>query len=174
MGFPPVQSRPNCATRYAEIAWTSSGADMPQRSYMLATTVSQSRFCRLTTVTRSRLWQTAQRVSTSSLPGPLGSAAAVAAGAPGPKLLNDGVGLARRQLRAAQHHVVDVLLPADRPVAARHDDVQGVALRAGGRDQVAALSRRQRARGLGAKRRGGAENERKHADEHKTPHGHTL
>src|SRR5215510_15156309 len=50
---------------------------MPQRSYMLATTVSQSRFCRLTTVTRSRLWQTAQRVSTSSLPGPLGSAAAV-------------------------------------------------------------------------------------------------
>ena len=60
---------------------------MPQRSYMLATTVSQSRFCRLTTVTRSRLWQTAQRVSTSSLPGPLGSAAAVAAGAPGPKLV---------------------------------------------------------------------------------------
>jgi hypothetical protein len=40
--------------------------------------------------------------------------------------------------------------------------------------QIAALSRRQRARGLGAKRRGGAENERKHADEHKTPHGHTL
>src|SRR5258707_1359545 len=56
---------------------------MPQRSYMLATTVSQSRFCRLTTVTRSRLWQTAQRVSTSSLPGPLGSAAAVAARALG-------------------------------------------------------------------------------------------
>src|SRR5215831_1725620 len=41
----------------------------------------------LTTVTRSRLWQTAQRVSTSSLPGPPGSAAAVAAGAPGPKLV---------------------------------------------------------------------------------------
>src|SRR6516225_718604 len=163
MGFPPVQSRPNCATRYAEIAWTSSGADMPQRSYILATTVSQSRFCRLTTVTRSRLWQTAQRVSTSSLPGPLGSAAAVAAGAPGPKLVMrycDGVGLARPQLRAAQHHVVDVLLPADRPVASRHDDVQGVALRACGRDQIAPLSRRQGARGLGMKRRGGAENER--------------
>src|SRR5262249_60455250 len=63
---------------------------MPKRSYMLATTVSQSRFCRLTTVTRSRLWHTAQRVSTSSLPGPLGSAAAVAAGGPGPHVVERG------------------------------------------------------------------------------------
>src|SRR5215475_6053162 len=138
MGFSPVQSRPNCATRYAEIAWISSGADMPQRSYMLATTVSQSRFCRLTTVTRSRLWQTAQRVSTSSLPGPLGSAAAVAAGAPGPKLVMRYwmTVSASRGVNCAPRSTVDVL--------------------------------------LGAKRRGGAENERKHADEHETPHGHTL
>jgi hypothetical protein len=49
-----------------------------------------------------------------------------------------------------------------------------VALRACGRHQIAALSRRQGARGLGMKRRGGAENERKRAYEQDTPHGHTL
>lgn len=79
----------------------------------------------------------------------------------GDEILNDGVGLARRQLRAAQHHVVDVLLPADGPVAARRDDAQGVALRAGGRDQLAPLAGRQGACGLRMQRRGGADNERR-------------
>src|SRR5262249_61792103 len=92
----------------------------------------------------------------------------------GDEMWADGLARAGRHLRAAQPHVVVVLPPAARPAAARHDDVQGVALRAGGRDQVAALSGRQRARGLGAKRRGGAENERERAYEHEMPHGHTL
>ena len=63
----------------------------------------------------------------------------------GDEILNDGVGLARRQLRAAQDHVVDVILPSDRPVPAGHEDVQGVALRAGGGDEIAAVALRQRA-----------------------------
>src|SRR5258708_34845408 len=56
---------------------------------MLATRVGHSDFCRLADATRSRSWQTVQRPSTRSLPGPPGSATGVAdaAGVVGPKFV---------------------------------------------------------------------------------------
>ena len=74
----------------------------------------------------------------------------------GDEVSNDGVGLARRQLRAAQHHVVDVAPPSHRAVAPGHDDAQAMALRARRADEVAAFALRQR-RGLSAERRAGGE-----------------
>ena len=112
-----------------------------------------------TTVTRSRPWQTAQRVSTSSLPGPLGSATdRLPAAAPGPKLVvrywmtvsaSRGVNCAPRStmLWTWRFHPTG-------PSRHRHDDVKRVALRAGGRDECRgrrpAAGRRRSGRASGA------------------------
>jgi hypothetical protein len=84
------------------------------------------------------------------------------------------VGLARAELRAAQHHVMDVPLPADRPVAHRQDHGECVALRAGGGDEVAPVTRRQRVGGLrqrGCRREPERDGETRNS---KAAHGHTL
>jgi hypothetical protein len=85
------------------------------------------------------------------------------------------LGLARVELRAAQHHVVDVPLPADRPVAHGQDHGERVALGAGGGDEVAAVARRQRIGGLLRRCRRRAEPERGgESRESEARHRHTL
>ena len=80
------------------------------------------------------------------------------------------------QRRAAQPHIVDVPSPSCLAFAYRHDRRQGMALRAGGGDQLPSLALRQRACGLRLCRR--ARNEVGHSEgaqeTTQTPYHHTL
>ena len=98
----------------------SSGVAVAPQATMLVTMTGHAPCWRLTVAMRSRSWHRPQRVSTRSLPCPSGSVTGLAGGklAPGPRLsdeiVHDFVDLRRRQLRATQHHVVDVDPPARR------------------------------------------------------------